>query len=90
MVPRVVPGQVLKTYLAEAISCALRMPSSKSVWMTRILRLAGFIKQELEKKGNRLVGEFPLPEKWIKEFLEAWARPGPHRKSMQRDAQIGR
>lgn len=52
--------------------------------------MAGFIKQELEKKGNRLVGEFPGPEKWIKEFLEAWARLGPHRKSMQRDAQVGR
>lgn len=72
LVPHVVYGQALKTYLAEATSCALWMPSSKSVWMTRILRLAGFLKQELEEKGNRLSGGFSLPEKWIKEFLEAW------------------
>lgn len=41
-----------ETYLADATSWALWSPSSKSVWMTRILRLAGFIKQELEEKGN--------------------------------------
>lgn len=60
LVPHVVSGQALKTYLAEATSCALRMPSSKSAWMTRTLRLPGFVNQELEEKGNRLVGEFPF------------------------------
>lgn len=61
-VPCVLLISFMAEYLAEATSCALQMPSSESVWMTRILHSAGFIKQKLEDKGKRLVGEFPLPE----------------------------
>lgn len=40
-----------KTYLAEAMSWALWTPSSKSVWMMRILRVAVLVKQFLKKRG---------------------------------------